>query len=119
MNFAANFHGIATAATERLLYSAVAGTLLAVAVWFLLRLFPRRDPRTSFAVWFATLLATAVLPVLNLHSGDSSTTGGAAHAVVTVSSSWAWCIFLVWAFVSFGRSGPGGPGDGPGAQVAC
>jgi beta-lactamase regulating signal transducer with metallopeptidase domain len=100
MNFAANFHGIATAAAERLLYSAAAGTLLAVAVWFLLRLFPRRDSRTSFAIWFATLLATAILPVLNLHSGDSGAVGGGSHAVVTVSTSWAWCIFLVWAFVA-------------------
>jgi beta-lactamase regulating signal transducer with metallopeptidase domain len=100
MNFPANFHGIATAAAERLLYSAVAGTLLAVAVWFLLRLFPRRDSRTSFAVWFATLLATAILPVFNLHSGDSGTAGGGSHAVVTVSTSWAWGIFVIWAFVA-------------------
>ncbi len=99
MNFA-NLHGIATAASERLLYGAVAGTLLAVAVWFLLRLFPRRDSRTNFAVWFATLLATAVLPVLSLHSGDSGTMTGASPAVVTVSTSWAWCIFLVWALIA-------------------
>ncbi len=77
MNFAANFYGagfheIATAASERLLYSAVAGTLLALAVWFVLQLFPRKDSRTSFAVWFSTLLATAILPLFSLHSGSNA-----------------------------------------------
>jgi len=100
MTFAANFHGIATAASERLLYSMVAGTLLAAAVWFLLRLFPRRDSRTSFAVWFSTLLATAVLPLLTLHSSGNAAASD-SHAVITVSASWAWYIFLVWAVVAF------------------
>ena len=97
MNFAANLHGIAAVAAERLLYGAVAGTLLALAVWLLLRLFPRRDSRTNFAVWFATLLATAILPLLSSHSDNSATITGSSHAVVTISTSWAWYIFLIWA----------------------
>jgi beta-lactamase regulating signal transducer with metallopeptidase domain len=96
MNFAANLQGIAIAASERLLYSAVAGTLLAAAVWILLQIFPKRDSRTSFAVWFSTLLATAILPLFNLHS-ESGAIAGTGHALVTVSASWAWYIFLVWA----------------------
>ena len=93
--YSLNFQVIAAAASERLLYSAVAGTLLAVAVWFVLQMFPRRDSRTSFAVWFSTLLATAILPLLSLHSGAS-----ASPAVVTVSSSWAWYVFLGWAIIA-------------------
>jgi hypothetical protein len=50
----ASLQGIATVGAERLLYSAVAGTLLAVSVWLLVQLFPRRDSRTNFAIWFAT-----------------------------------------------------------------
>jgi beta-lactamase regulating signal transducer with metallopeptidase domain len=100
MNFTANLHGIATAAAERLLYGAVAGTLLAMAVWLLLRLFSRRDSRTNFAVWFATLLATAILPLLSLHPDNSTTITGASHAVVTISISWAWYIFLTWAIAA-------------------
>jgi beta-lactamase regulating signal transducer with metallopeptidase domain len=100
MNFAANLHGMATVAAERLLYGAVAGTLLAMAVWLLLRLFPRRDSRTNFAVWFATLLATAILPLLSLHPDNSTTITRASHAVVTISTSWAWYIFLVWAIAA-------------------
>ncbi len=98
--FGAGFHEIATAASERLLYSAVAGTLLAVAVWFVLQLFPRKDSRTSFAVWFSTLLATAILPLFSLHSGSSAAGTAAPQAVVTISSSWAWYVFLGWAIVA-------------------
>ena len=96
MNFAPGFHGLATAVSEGLLYSAIAGTLLASAVWFLLRLFPRRNSRTSFAVWFSTLLATALLPLVRLLANDG-VNGAGEHALVTVSTAWAWYVFLVWA----------------------
>src|ERR1700740_3302830 len=96
MHFASGFHGLATAVSEGLLYSAIAGTLLASVVWFLLRLFPRRNSRTSFAVWFSTLLATALLPLLRLLSGDGANSAG-GHALVTVSTAWAWYVFLAWA----------------------
>lgn len=99
MNFAANFHGIATAASEVLLYSMIAGTLLAAAVWVLLQLFPRRDSRTSFTVWFSTLLATAILPLLRLHPSSHSA-GADSHAMITVSASWAWYTFVAWAAIA-------------------
>ena len=98
MSAAIHWHGIATGAAQLLIYSTVAGTLLAVAVWLLLRVFPRRDSRTSFAVWFATLLATALLPLLSLHSSGGTGSGDSeSRAVVTISTSWAWSIFAVWA----------------------
>jgi beta-lactamase regulating signal transducer with metallopeptidase domain len=77
----------------------VAGTMLAGAVWFVLRLFPRKNSRTCFAVWFSTLLATAILPVLSLRSSGHAGAGD-SHAVVTVSASWAWYIFLAWAAIA-------------------
>jgi bla regulator protein blaR1 len=98
---AGNWHGIAASASELLIYSAVAGTLLAAAVWLLLQAFPRRDSRTSFAVWFATLLATAMLPLLSMHSsGSTGSAAGGSHAVMTMPTSWAWCIFGVWAAIA-------------------
>jgi beta-lactamase regulating signal transducer with metallopeptidase domain len=98
MNFASGFHGFAATVSEGLLYSAIAGTLLASAVWFLLRLFPGKNSRTSFAVWFSTLLATALLPLLRMlsNSGDGANSVG-EHALVTVSTAWAWYLFLAWA----------------------
>jgi beta-lactamase regulating signal transducer with metallopeptidase domain len=100
MNFAPVFHNIATAASERLLYSAIGGTLLAILVGFLLQLFPRRDSRTNFAVWFSTLLATAILPLVSLHADAKSTGSSATHALFTISSSWAWYAFMLWAVVA-------------------
>jgi beta-lactamase regulating signal transducer with metallopeptidase domain len=99
MNFASGFHGLAAEVSEGLLYCAIAGTLLASAVWFLLRLFPRRNSRTSFAVWFSTLLATALLPLVRLLSSDGAGSSG-GHALVTVSTAWAWYVFLAWAGVA-------------------
>jgi beta-lactamase regulating signal transducer with metallopeptidase domain len=95
-----NLDGMAAAASARLLYSAVAGTLLAIAVWFVLQMFPKRDSRTSFVVWFSTLLATAILPLLGLQPKVSAA-AGASQAVLTVSSSWAWYVFLGWATIAF------------------
>src|SRR5262245_32816920 len=101
MSTAGNWHGIAASASGLLIYSVTAGTLLAAAVWLLLQVFPRRDSRTSFAVWFATLLATALLPLLSLHGrGGAGSAGSGPGAVVTVSTSWAWCIFGIWAVVA-------------------
>ena len=98
MNFAPGFFGLAAEVSEGLLYCAIAGTLLASVVWFLLRLFPRRNSRTSFAVWFSTLLATALLPLAKLLSNSSDGVNSAGgQALVTVSTAWAWYAFLAWA----------------------
>jgi len=81
-----DFHGMATAASERLLFSAVGGTLLAAAVWLLLQLFPKRDSRTNFVIWFSTLLATAMLPLLSLYLEGRAVAPGGSPAVFTVST---------------------------------
>jgi beta-lactamase regulating signal transducer with metallopeptidase domain len=96
MGFSTDLYSIASMAAERLLFSLGLGTLLALVVWLLLRVFPKKDSRTSFAVWFATLLITAALPVLSLYSASTGK-GGAPQAVITVSALWAVYIFLAWA----------------------
>ena len=95
-----DFHGVATAASQRLLFSAVGGTLLAAAVWLLLQLFPKRDSKTNFAVWFSTLLATALLPVSSFYLERKSAAPSDAPAVFTVSSSIASYLFIVWAVIA-------------------
>src|SRR5579859_6839194 len=89
-----DLHGVATAVSQRLLFSAVSGTLLAAAVWLLLQLFPKRDSRTNFAVWFSTLLATALLPVLSFYLGSKAAAPGGSPAVFTVSTSTASYLFI-------------------------
>jgi beta-lactamase regulating signal transducer with metallopeptidase domain len=111
MSGLANFPWIASVAVERLLYSVVEGTVLAIIVWVLLRLVPGRNSQTRFAAWFATLLAIAVLPLLSasLFSESllsqswrpKSTSVGSEHALITVSSTWAVYIFLGWMAMAF------------------
>src|SRR5262245_9126328 len=100
MSLPLDLNYVAATAAERLLFSLATGTLLALVVWLLLRLMPRRDSRASFAVWFATLVITAVLPLAGFISGHGAARAEAAHAVVTFSSSWAVGIFLTWAGVA-------------------
>lgn len=95
-----DFHGVATAVSQRLLFSAVGGTLLAAVVWLLLQLFPKRDSRTNFVVWFSTLLATALLPVLSFYIEQRSAAPIDAPAVFTVSTSIASYLFIVWAVIA-------------------
>jgi beta-lactamase regulating signal transducer with metallopeptidase domain len=95
-----DFNGMATAVSQRLLFSAVGGTLLAAAVWLLLQLFPKRDSRTNFVVWFSTLLATALLPVLSFYLESKSATTGGSPAVFTVSASFALYLFFGWAAIA-------------------
>lgn len=91
-----DFHGVATAVSQRLLFSAVGGTLLAAAVWLLLQLFPKRDSRTNFIVWFSTLLATALLPLLSFYAGGKSAAPSVSPAVFTISTSIASYLFIAW-----------------------
>ena len=95
-----DFHGVATVVSERLLFSAVGGTLLAAVVWLLLRLFPKRDSRTNFAIWFSTLLATAMLPLLSVYLESRAVAPGGSTAVFTVSTSVAWYAFILWAVIA-------------------
>ncbi|HEY2360221.1 MAG TPA: M56 family metallopeptidase [Candidatus Angelobacter sp.] len=96
-----DFHGVATIVSQRLLFSVVGGTLLAAAVWLLLRIFPKRDSRTNFAIWFSTLLATAMLPLLSVYLESRAVAPGGSPAVFTVSTSIAWYAFIAWAVIAF------------------
>lgn len=95
-----DFHGVATVVSQRLLFIAVGGTLLAAAVWLLLQLFPKRDSRTNFAMWFSTLLATAFLPVLSFYLESKSAATGGSPALFTVSTSVAWYLFIAWLVIA-------------------
>src|ERR1041385_3254097 len=95
-----DFHGVAAVISQRLLFSAVSGTLLAAVVWLLLQLFPKRDSRTNFAIWFSTLLATAMLPLLSLYLESRPVAPGGSTAVFTVSTSVAWYGFIAWAVIA-------------------
>src|SRR6266700_6307810 len=110
MSGLADLHWLASAVAERLLYSMGEGMVLAVVVWAWLRLVPRRNSQTRFVVWFATLLAIAILPLPGasllgggLLSGSGETSGAPEHALITVSGTWAVYIFLGWMVIALAR----------------
>jgi beta-lactamase regulating signal transducer with metallopeptidase domain len=92
---------LASVALDRILFSLVGGTALAVLVAFLVRLLPRKDSQTGFLVWFSTLLATAVLPlVLVVQWPHSTVISHYARQEALALPSWlveysllAWLIF--------------------------
>jgi bla regulator protein blaR1 len=100
LNFSPNTHWIAAMAFERILYCLTGGMALGAVIWVVLRLLPRKNSRTQFAVWFSTLLAVALMPLFAFDSSwRSALLGGSAapqHAVITISASWAEYIVLAW-----------------------
>ena len=83
--------------------SLVEGTGVCLVAAILLRLAPRQNAATRFALWFSALVAIAVLPWIGgtlPHSAVAST--AARHAAVMLPSSWAtyflglWSVLAVW-----------------------
>jgi beta-lactamase regulating signal transducer with metallopeptidase domain len=75
------------------------GLAVAAFSWAVLRVLPRRNARTRFAVWFVALLAIAVLTIV---PGSS-----AGHFVatrvkpqMTLPNSWAAVIVALWAVIA-------------------
>ncbi|MGB9234753.1 MAG: M56 family metallopeptidase [Terriglobales bacterium] len=86
-------------AIERALNSLPEGLLIALLAGTLLRILPRQNSRTRFAVWFAALLAVAGLPALGGLSRLSTASTWSSHAAAAISlpAHWATFLFVVWA----------------------
>jgi beta-lactamase regulating signal transducer with metallopeptidase domain len=87
-----------------MLYCLMEGTVLALFTWLLLRLLPRQNAGTRFALWFSVLLAMIVLPFLagtffrtpDTNSLASQTGVASGQSLMTLPSSVAVVIFAVW-----------------------
>jgi beta-lactamase regulating signal transducer with metallopeptidase domain len=95
----------------RLLDSLIEGGVICLCAALILRLVPRQNAATRFAVWFSALLAVAFLPVVNgawLHAGLANAAAG--HAAIALPTSWAiycvagWGILALWLSVRLGRA---------------
>src|ERR1700694_1680799 len=108
MNTLLDLHGIAPAAVEGMVYSLIEGTILALLIWLVLRLLPRKNSGTQFTVWFSTLLAVTILPFLGLPAltpmrtaaASSSAASASGHGLFMLPASWAVYAFLAWAAIS-------------------
>ena len=86
---------------ERLLNTAAEGILVAGLVWVLLRLVPRQNSGTRFALWFGALLAIVALPFFSASSfaaAHFATVDRAnGHARIVLSTAVALSLFIGWA----------------------
>jgi beta-lactamase regulating signal transducer with metallopeptidase domain len=98
MTTALTLNHLARMSAESMLNCLLEGMAIGLFTWILLRLVGRRNSSTRFAVWFSALLAIAALPVLR--AAASGTAAGKAGSAVTVPSSWAFDIFIVWAVIA-------------------
>jgi beta-lactamase regulating signal transducer with metallopeptidase domain len=97
------FETMAQIAIGRLLNSLPEGMLIAGFAWLMLRLLPRQNSGTRFAVWFVALLAVAGLPVAGVHfirgvAGGhvASPAGNWGGSLFTVPGPWGTFLFLFW-----------------------
>jgi beta-lactamase regulating signal transducer with metallopeptidase domain len=97
-----NTHWIAALAFERMLYCLAEGTALAALMALALRLVPKKNSQTRFTVWFTTLLAVVLLPIVGVGTGSPQTQPGAAptQALFTISTAWAEYIIVAWAVLA-------------------
>lgn len=95
-------HTAARFSVDWMVYCLIEGAILAAFVWLVLRLLPRQNAGTRFALWFSALLATIVLPLLRAPWRMQGAPGGIAHTsgLITLPDSLALYVFLAWAVVA-------------------
>jgi hypothetical protein len=78
------------------------GVLITFFAAAILRLLPKQNSGTRFAVWFVALLAVAALPIAGLPligrvtGGNPLQLAGSMHPLVTVPGLWGLVLFLAW-----------------------
>jgi beta-lactamase regulating signal transducer with metallopeptidase domain len=93
-----NIENLAQIAVAHFVNSLPEGILIAAFAWVALRILPRQNSRTRFAVWFLALLAVAGVPFIGTLSRAYSVAGraGTRSSLFTLSGHWAFILFSVW-----------------------
>jgi beta-lactamase regulating signal transducer with metallopeptidase domain len=94
------FHLLAETLTTRAVQSLAEGVLIALFAGVVLRS-SRHSAGTRFTVWFSSLVAIAVLPILGgrwlSHPAPYYSSG---HAAITVPDRWAVYLLAIWAVLA-------------------
>jgi Zn-dependent protease with chaperone function len=91
------FQTIAQIAIGRILNSLPEGLLVALFAWVTLRILPRQNSGTRFAVWFVALLAVAGLPLIgSIMSARFLLSASGARPLITLPGPWGILLFLAW-----------------------
>jgi len=97
----------ARVAIGRVLNSLPEGVLIALFAWAMLRVLPKQNSRTRFAVWFLALLGVAIacfggMMFTGFHSRvfDSSTLISSGISAISLPAHWAYYILIAWLLAS-------------------
>lgn len=94
---------IAEIVIGRILNSLPEGLLIATFTWVMLRLLPRQNSGTRFAVWFVAFAAVCGLPVVGVPlmglsaEGHPLAAAGASRSLITLPRPWGLLLFGGWA----------------------
>jgi beta-lactamase regulating signal transducer with metallopeptidase domain len=96
----------AQVAIERVLNSLPEGVLITLFAYALLRILPKQNSRTRFAVWFVALMAVATLPwfAALLQAGGAMSIPAhslASPRAITLPAHWALILVIVWTLAVF------------------
>jgi bla regulator protein blaR1 len=91
---------VSAVAFERLLYCLVEGSVIALAITAAMRFIPYKSSRTKFLIWFSALLATALLPLINLKPEHMEASAATTKALITLPVSVAVYVFAGWAVLA-------------------
>ena len=99
----------AQAAIAQVLNSLPEGLLVAFFAWAVLRILPKQNSRTRFAVWFVALFAVVGIAcvggatftgqVSGMIFNLASATPSVVHAI-NLPAHWAFYIFVIWSFIA-------------------
>jgi beta-lactamase regulating signal transducer with metallopeptidase domain len=91
---------VAEMAIGRVVNSLPEGLLIALFAWMMLRLLPRQNSGTRFAVWFVALLAIAGLPFIGAGAAHTFLAAGTVPPLITLSGRWGTWLLLCWLAVA-------------------
>ena len=87
-------------AFERLLYSLVEGSVIALAITVAMHFIAQKSSRTKFLIWFSALLATAVLPLIDFKMAHMGAAAATSKPLITLPLAVAVYVFAGWAVLA-------------------
>lgn len=98
----AGFENLAQIAIARVLNSLPEGILIAALAWLMLRILPRQNSRTRFAVWLVALVTVAGIPFVGAFASTTSVVSlDNTGTLFTLPDHWAFILFSVWLLSVF------------------
>jgi len=93
------FQSVAQLTVGLILNTLPEGLLVALCAWAMLRVLPRQNSGTRFAVWFVALLTVAGLPFVAGAPGHALALG-ATRPVIGLPVRWGFFLFVAWLVVA-------------------